>query len=133
MKYLFICILLMTFLSILFYILWIKGYLIISRKTAKLFIGSLRNKERCRIKFVSCNGYIKKIIKFKENRTYDFCLKSKVENGLVLAEIWDSNKKILLHLNSDMPSSSINVDKKCRYYLVLKFEKATGELELLWN
>lgn len=133
MKYLFIGILLMTFLSIMFYILWIKGYLIISRKTAKLFIGSLRNKERCRIKFASCNGYIKKIIKFKENRTYDFCLKSKVENGLVLAEIWDSNKKILLHLNSDMPNSSINVDKKCRYYLFLKFEKATGELELLWN
>lgn len=133
MKYLFIGILSMTFFSILFYILWIKGYLIMSITTAKLFIGSLRNKERCRIKFVSCNGYIKKIIKFKENRTYDFCLKSKVENGLVLAEIWDSNKKILLHLNSDMPSSSINVDKKCRYYLVLKFEKATGELELLWN
>lgn len=133
MKNLFIWILFMTFLSIMFYILWIKGYLIISRKTAKLFIGSLRNKERCRIKFASCNGYIKKIIKFKGNRTYDFCLKSKVENGLVLAEIWDSNKKILLGLNSDMPSSSINVDKKCRYYLVLKFEKATGELELLWN
>ena len=133
MKNLFIWILFMTFLSILFYILWIKGYLIISRKTAKLFIGSLRNKERCRIKFVSCNGYIKKIIKFKENRTYGFCLKSKVENGLVLAEIWDSNKKMLLGLDSDMPNSSINVDKKCRYYLILKFEKATGELELLWN
>ncbi len=133
MKYLFIGTLIITFLSILFYILWIKGYLIISRKTAKLFIGSFRNKERCSIKFVSCNGYIKKIVKFKENRTYDFCLKSKVENGLVFAEIWDSNKKTLLHLDSNMPNSSINVDKKCRYYLILKFEKATGELELLWN
>ena len=133
MKNLFIGILFMTFLSILFYILWIKGYLIMSRTTAKLFIESFRNKDRCRIKFVSCNGYIKKIIKFKENRTYDFCLKSKVENGLVFAEIWDSNKKVLLHLDSDMPNSSINVDKKCRYYLFLKFEKATGDLELLWN
>ena len=101
MKYLFIGILIITFLSALFYILWIKGYLIISRKTAKLFIGSLRNKDGCSIKFVSCNGYIKKIVKFKENRTYDFCLKSKVENGLVFAEIWDSNKKVLLHLDSD--------------------------------
>ena len=133
MDYLFICILLMTFFIILFYTLWINGYLIISSKTAKLFIASFRNKKRCRIKFVSCNGYIKKILKFKENRSYDFCLNSIVENGLVLAEIWDNNKKILLHMDSDMPNSSINVDKKCRYYLILKFEKATGELELLWN
>lgn len=133
MDYLFICILLMTFLIILFYTLWINGYLIISRKTAKLFIASFRNKKRCRIKFVSCNGYIKKILKFKENRSYDFCLNGIVENGLIMAEIRDNNKKILLHMDSNIPNATINVDKKCRYYLILKFEEATGELEFLWN
>lgn len=128
----------MTFFIILFYTLWINGYLIISRKTAKLFIASFKNKKRCRIKFVSCNGCIKKILKFKENRSYDFCLNSIVKNGLVLAEILDNNKKLLLHLDSNMPNATINIDKKnidkkCRYYLILKFEEATGELEFLWN
>ena len=133
MKYFYVWILLPPVIILLFYILWINGYLMLSRKTSKLFIGSFRHKNRCRIKFVCSNGYIKKIVKFKENRSYIFLLNCNVNEGVVLLEIQDKNKKLLLHLDSNTPNATLNVDKKCRYYMVLKFKKASGEVELLWN
>lgn len=117
----------------LFYLLWINGYMIISRKTSILFVGSLRRKSRCKVKFKSCNGYIKKVIKIRESRNYIFTLNSNITNGNFSAEIKDRNKKILLQLDKNNPESSINLDKNCRYYLVLRFENADGKFDLTWN
>jgi len=133
LKYFFVWILLPLTIVLLFYILWINGYLMLSRKTSKLFICSFRHNKRCRIKFACCNGYIKKIVKFKENRSYVFIFNCDVKEGVALVEIQDKNKKLLLHLDSNTPKATLNIDKKCRYYIVLKFEKASGEYELSWN
>jgi len=118
---------------ILFYVLWINGYLIKSRKTATLFVGSFRQKQRCRIKFKSCNGYIKKVIKIKESRNYKFTFNSNITNGYVIAEIWDVNKKVLLQLDKNNPESAIKLEKNYRYYLVLRFIMSDGEIDLTWN
>ena len=120
-------------LILLFYLLWINGYLINSRKTAILFVGSFRRKNRCKIKFKSCNGYIKKVLKLRESRNYKFTLNSNITKGDVTAEIQDVNKKILLQLDKNNPETAINLEKNHRYYLVLRFVKADGELDLTWN
>lgn len=118
---------------ILFYVLWINGYLINSSKTATLFVGSIRQNNKCKIKFKSCNGYIKKVIKIKESRIYKFTYNSNIIKGYVVAEIQDINNKILLQLDKDNPESDIRLEKKYRYYLILRFVKADGELDLSWN
>ena len=118
---------------ILFYILWINRYLIKSRKTSALFVGSLRPQNRCKFKFKNCNGYIKKVIRIRESRNYKFTFNSNITNGYVTAEIQDINKKILLQLDKYNPESAIKLEKEHRYYLVLRFAKADGEFDLAWN
>lgn len=65
MIYVILMVLFVILSIILFYILWINGYLIKSKKTALLFIGSFKRKNGCKIKLKSCKGYIKKVIKIK--------------------------------------------------------------------
>lgn len=118
---------------ILYYLLWINGYLIKSRKTSILFVGSLRSQNRCKFKIINCNGYIKKVIKIRESRNYNFTFNSNITTGYVTAEIQDVNKRILLQLDKDNPESAIKLEKNYRYYLVLRFAKAEGEFDLAWN
>lgn len=133
MIYIFLCIPLSIVLIILFYVLWINGYLVKSRKTAILIVGSVRQKNRCKLKFKSCNGYIKKVIKIRESLNYKFTFNSNITKGYVTAEVQDVNKKILLQLDSNNPEASIKLEKNYRYYLVIRFVKADGEFDLAWN
>ena len=50
---------------VLFYFLWVNGYMILNAKRALLFVVSLRGKNKCEVSFSSCSGYVKKVIKFK--------------------------------------------------------------------
>ena len=63
-------ILVIVFISmlVLFYFLWVNGYMILNAKRALLFVGSLRGKNKCEVSFSSCSGYVKKVIKFNESR-----------------------------------------------------------------
>ena len=119
-------------LIILIYVLWINGYLVKSSKTAVLFLGSYRPRNRCKFKFISCNGYIKKVIKIRESRNYIFTFNSNITNGNVTTEIQDVNKRVLLQVDKDNPEATVKLEKTNRYYLVLRFEKADGEFELAW-
>lgn len=119
--------------GILFYFLWVNGYVIISKKTAAFYVGSLRRKGRFSIKFKSCNGLVKKVIKINDSRKYLFNLNSNITKGDVSAEVLDKNKEMLLQLDKENPVSDLTLDKNRRYYLVIKFKNASGELELTWN
>lgn len=133
MTYVFILLAITIAFVILFYTLWIKGYLIIKRKTAKKFIGSVKFRRRLNIKFTSCNGYIKKVLKIKESRNYLFSFESIIEKGNVTVEILDRSKEKILQLDRSNLEKDIFLDKNSRYYLVLRFENADGELDLSWN
>lgn len=93
---------------VLFYFLWVNGYMILNAKRALLFVGSLRGKNKCEVSFSSCSGYVKKVIKFK-------------------------NKETILDLTPEIKTGMLTVDEKCRYYLMLKFEKADGKIKLQWD
>jgi len=118
---------------ILFYVLWINGYLIKSRKTSVLFAGSLRSHNTCKLKFTYCNGCIEKVVKIRESRNYKFTFYGNITNGSVAAELQDVNRRILLQLDKDNPESNIELEKNYRYYLVLRFVNAGGTIELTWN
>ena len=68
---------------ILFYFLWVNGYMILNAKRALLFVGSLRWKNKCEVFFSSCSGYVKKVIKFNESREYTFKLDGDVSKGSI--------------------------------------------------
>lgn len=69
-------ILVIVFISmlVLFYFLWVNGYMILNAKRALLFVGSLRGKNKCEVSFSSCSGYeeskifqdLKRLVKFQE-------------------------------------------------------------------
>lgn len=121
-------------LIILFYIIYINGYMVINAKRAVTFIGSLgRMENRCKAVIVSCNGWMKRVIRFRQLREYHFKLDYRITEGAFHIEIQNKNKEVILLLDEMNKEGSIKVDKKERYYLVLKFENASGEYELSWE
>ena len=111
------------------YFLYRNGYLILSSKTSKKFIGSNNGKKAT---FSLCNGYMKRVIRFNETTTYQFQLTTELEKGAVHLELLDCNKQKILHLCNN-ESSTISVDKRKRYYLIIRFISATGNYTLTIN
>lgn len=124
---LFIC------LGVVFYILYIQGILVVNSKTAVTFVGSIRGNGHCQASFTSCNGEMKRVIKFKESKAYRFTLTSELEKGEIDVMVLDSSKQPVMLLNYIQPSAVVEVDKKRRYYLVLSFKSASGTYKLKWE
>ena len=79
---------------VLFYFLWVNGYMILNAKRALLFVGSLRGKNKCEVSFSSCSGYVKKVIKFNESREYTFKLDGDISKGSIHVIVENENKEI---------------------------------------
>lgn len=122
-------ILIMAALVAVFYLLYINGYMIMNAKRATLFFGKNRGKYA---RFASCSGFMKRVIRFKESGEYQFVLETELEKGEVNIELWDNNQeKVLLMTNQG--NQIITVESKKRYYLILRFESATGNYNMDWN
>ena len=116
------------------YILYINGFLVIRAISALVFFSTNR---KWRIKpsaiVRACTGWTRKVLKFKESRTYHFSFTSELSKGSITAEIQGRNKETLLLLDSDNTSGVLDVKAKERYYLVVRFKGATGRFELSWS
>lgn len=77
-------------LGILFYILYMQGFLVINSKRAVMFMGSIRGKSNCKARFTMCSGSMKRVIRFEENRTYNFSLNSKLTSGERPSDLYGS-------------------------------------------
>ncbi len=108
--------------GVVFYYLYIHGFLFVQSKRAVMFAGSIDGR---RAIFSSCSGYRKRVMKFKESRVYNFVLNSALEKGDLEITITDSSKQPVLILNGNNGNAAINADKKKRYYLVFSFKSAT--------
>ena len=84
-------------------------------------------------KFGFCHGYIKKFLSIKESRDYKFTFNAGITKGYVCAEIQDKYKNVLLCLDILNPENTVYLDSGTKYYLILKFNRAAGELEIEWN
>lgn len=122
--------LLIPILAGVFYFLYINGCLVINAKSALSFIGSPKGSSAS---FSACNGYIKRIVRFKADKIYTFTLNAELTKGDMTVELLDASKQVIMCLNRSNPRASIAVENKKRYYLVLHFKSATGKYFLNWD
>ncbi len=112
------------------YLLYTGGYMVMNNKKALTFIGSQRGNKAS---FTSCNGWMKRVVKFKESRNYAFDLDVKLSKGDMQIELLDEKKQLIMRLDGDNPKAVIEVASDRRYYLVYRFTKASGNYELKYE
>ncbi len=111
-----------------FVFLYNQGYMVSKSMSAVVFIGSAKGNGA---RFTSCNGYMKRVIKFKDDGTYTFVLDAELSKGDMSVELLDSTKQRIMQLNCSNQRDSITVEKKKKYYLVINFRSATGRYALI--
>ena len=113
-----------------FYLLYINGFVVINAKRAVLYFGFMGGKKAT---FTSCTGYTKRVIKFDASGPVHFQLNLELSKGEVTMELLDAAKQCVLKLDRTNPSSVLQIDAKKRYYLVFRFQSATGNYLLTWE
>lgn len=117
------------------YLLYITGYIEIKLKRAIIYIGAEGNsyKNHHKAKVVACSGFVRRVIRLKENKAYIFSFHSVISKGNIKVELRDTKRKLMLSLDKNNKEGTIHSDRKGRYYLVIKFDKADGDYELTWT
>ena len=125
--------LILLLLPVIYYVLYINGYMISGSKSAKAFVGKNRGTNAFWTQFVECSGELKKVAKFRKSKEYKFHLDAGLAEGAISIELLDKEKNVIMKLTPETPDASLTVDKKLRYYMVYKFENATGSYEMTWE
>ena len=125
--------LILVLLPVIYYVLYINGYMVVGSKTAKIFVGKNRGTNAYWSQFVSCNGTLKRVARFRNSKEYKFHLDAGLTEGTVSVELLDKDKNVIMSLTPENPDAGFTVDKKNRYYMVYRFEHATGSYELTWE
>ena len=82
MKTVFIVSAVVAFFVALQYILYINGFLVIRAMSALVFLSTTRWwSTRPSAKVRACTGFARKVLKFKERRTYHFSFTSELSKG----------------------------------------------------
>lgn len=115
-------------LTSVFIFLYNMGYMVINAKSAVSYVGSIKGNGAT---FTSCSGYIKRIVRFQEDKTYTFFLHAELTKGDISVELLDSAKQKIMCLTRSHPSAVMDVVKNKRYYLIVNFKSATGRYSLL--
>lgn len=112
------------------YLLYLNGWMVLSSKSAVSFVGSKRGTAAS---FSRCSGSIRRIVRFKESKTYTFMLDSALTSGEMTVSLLGADKKELLRLTSGQPCMTAELEKKQRYTLILRMSRATGRYGLRWE
>lgn len=121
-------------LGVLFYVLYDRGYMPVKSMSAIHFIGNMgAGTNKASAAFGSATGQIRRVLRFKESKPYEFTFKGKITKGTVQAYVLESNKIPDLVLDNDCPSGIVHAVKGQRYYLVIQFQNASGEYNLSWK
>ena len=118
----------------LLYVLYNQGYLPLKSMSAIHFIGNMgAGTNNASAAFGSATGQIRRVLRFKESKPYEFAFKGKLTKGTVQAYVLESNKIPELVLDNECPAGTMHAVKGQRYYLVIRFQNATGEYTLTWK
>lgn len=121
-------------IALLFYLAYLNGFLSINAKFATLFMESwVKGKNGSRARMIGCKGYIKRVIKFKENREYRFELQVGLLKGTMSVEIQNRQKETVLELDPAVSEAVLEMKKGERYYLILRFADAEGDYIFTWE
>ena len=126
-------IMMLVFFSILFCLLYMGGLMTISKKRAVMFMGRLPERRRSSARFVSCSGYVKRVIRLKQRGTYCFTLRSDLSKGKLAAELLDQKKRVMMRLDDQHRRICIDADRPQRCTLIVRFQAASGDYELNWD
>ena len=110
------------------YCAYIGGLLTIHTHAAFMYVGNIKQ-----ARFSKCNGTFKRVIRFKEAKSYRFELSQELTQGSISAEVLDSRKEVVLSLDGKNHTGNIYPQEKARYYLVVKIENASGKYSLDWT
>ena len=116
-------VILLAALASIFLFLYDRGYMVINAKSAVSFIGSPKGTGAS---FTSCSGYTKRIVRFKADGTYTFILYADLSKGSISVELQNAAKQNVLHLDPTSRRATITVEAKKKYYLITRFQSATG-------
>ena len=111
----------------IFVLLYQQGYMALKSTSAVTFIGSAKGNGA---KFTSCNGSIKRIVRFKEDGICTYTLDAELTKGDLSVELLDSEKEKIMQLDCVNRSTSVAVEGKKKYYLIIRFRSATGRYTL---
>ena len=121
-------VLLLLLLAGIFAIAYDRGYMAVKSYSAVMFVGSSKGNSA---KLTCCNGYLKRIVRFKEDGSYTYRLDTELSRGEVSVELMDPAKEKIMHLDRSKSSAAVMVEKRKKYYLIIRFRSATGRYALL--
>ena len=129
-----ITVLILLSVTVILYVLYNNGIAAFSTKAAILFYEkfSLSNDNHY-AKFKFCTGFTRRVLKFEQNRIYDFYLENNLSRGDVCVEILDSKKNVLFTLDSLNPSRSQYMLADTKYFFKVNFKKASGYYRFSWK
>ncbi|MCL2055482.1 MAG: hypothetical protein FWG90_13765 [Oscillospiraceae bacterium] len=103
------------------------------KKISAVLITGVSYKNPFSVKIIKCSGYLKKAFYINANEKCVLHFDSEMTDGNVTVEIVDSEKNIISILSNDNKNAVLKSDKKAKYYLVFKFNKATGKFSFGWE
>ena len=112
--------------------LYFNGFIETTCKAALVFFHE-RTADSEKFHINRCTGTLKRIMKFKEEGTYEFTLDYSLASGSAEAVILDRQKVEIARLDGDCSHTAFFVNKGERYYLKWRFSSASGECELKWS
>lgn len=115
------------------YAFYIFGHLTVHSKKAGVFIGNGIGRWNGAATFSVCNGYLKRVIRFDYSRIYNFHLNCSLKCGEILVELQDNEKRMILQLDEKNPTGQVEAKSGEKYYLTIRFHRASGKYKLDWE
>ena len=116
-----------------FYLLYINGLLMLSAKIAVIFVGYIRKNGEAALQFAGCNGQVKRVLRFHKAGNYEFVYRSEISEGAVTLQILDEKRRELISCMGMNYAAKLEAEEKKRYYMVFRFNNATGKCSVMWN
>ena len=120
-------------MAAVYWLLYSQGYLTLNMKSAITFVGSIKGRDGCSARFTSCDGQMKRILRFPSDRTYLFTLDTNLTKGTLSVYLLDAKKEKLLALTPAVSTAAVKVEAGKKYILVFDFDNTSGSYNLKWQ
>lgn len=110
-----------------FYIIYSVGWIPVRFVRARMYLAHGQGAS-----FTACTGSIRRVLRFRESRSYSFHLDGRVQQGSVTVRILSSGQP-LLTLDAGSPDGVLTAQKGKRYTLQITFRNASGDYHLDWT
>lgn len=104
----------------------------IKRMTALMFVG-IRYKNPFTITMKKCNGYLRKTFYVDANEQCTLNFTSEMTSGSVKVEVLDANKNNVFILSDHNKEEMLKSNIKTKYYIIFKFDNASGKFTFGWK